>query len=576
MKKIYLLVLFFSCLGFSQTENFPYERDWATYTCMPLDTYSYEGDLIGYFIQATLTNYPVLQDYLNPQDTLGNMYLGKISPQGNIEFIRRFGGSGGTTLASPNEGGTTAIDLDKNIYVSGVTNHTSNIATIGSFQPNFSNNISLPAPFLLPDGNTVILPPQLCIDGYLVKMDSLGNKIWGTYLNGDQNVSILKVKTKNNFLYVHGKTSSNNNLTTPNSFYPNRTDTLFLNKERPFIARLNPENGNVLWCSYVPDWLYDNGFDLETLAINSIGDIYISSDGHNTIKKISNDGSQILGSYEIPEMHEIVDISIDNNNQLLISGRTSLSTGVATPGTFITTKTLPTENCLVKYNINMQKIWGTYLGTIYNNNSFYFDHRTNNMYFGISTEIENLSTINAYQEQIAGGIDDLIIKLTENGQLAWSTYYGGELNENGANLKIMLDTNENLYFNSTTSSLSYISTPEALFPIHPITTFPNSLVAVNYSVKFNNTTTANTNNNETIPYLIYPNPVQDVLNIQSPILFDTDSEFKIYDLNGKLVHSQKGEYANVNVLFLSHFAAVTYILEIDHQGKKQTQKFIKK
>lgn len=574
MKKIYLLVLFFSCLGFSQTENFPYERDWASYMFTPLQQYNSDGSLVGYSTYLNFEGFPELYNYLNPQDTIGHFYLTKITAEGTIDYIRKFGGTGGT-INDVNYYKQIVTDPNKNVYISGITDHPFNIGTIGTHQPNFNNNVSLPEPFVINDSTTIIIPPQSCTDGFLIKLDSLGNKVWGTYFNGDQSVSGLKVETKNNFLYIQGHTSSNNNLTTPNSFFPNSPDTLYLNKIRPFIARINPENGQLLWASYTPDWLEDEVFDFEAFAINSLGDIYVANEGNNIIKKISADGTQVLGSYEIPEVQSITDLFIDNTDQLIVGGYTNLSTGVATPGAFLTTKTYPNEFCLLKFNSGMQKTWGTYIGQT-NDVSIYFDDRKDNLYFGVSTNIAQLATIGAYQEQINGEKDLLILKLNANGQLVWSTYYGGEGMEFGGKevLAVTVDNNENLFFKSATSSQNSIVTEDATFPnLIPTNPFINTSY---FAVRFNKTTTANTNNNETIPYLIYPNPVQDILNIQSPILFDTDSEFKIYDLNGKLVHSQKGEYANVNVLFLSHFAAGTYVIEINHQGKKQTQKFIKK
>lgn len=87
-------MLLISYLGFSQTESFPYQRDWASYMLTWLQVYNNDGSIVG--ISPSISTFPVLNSYLNPQDTLGSFYFAKVSPQGSIEYIRKHGGTGGT------------------------------------------------------------------------------------------------------------------------------------------------------------------------------------------------------------------------------------------------------------------------------------------------------------------------------------------------------------------------------------------------------------------------------------------------------------------------------------------------
>ena len=48
--------------------------------------------------------------------------------------------------------------------------------------------------------------------------------------------------------------------------------------------------------------------------------------------------------------------------------------------------------------------------------------------------------------------------------------------------------------------------------------------------------------NEGVDVAVYPNPVKDIMNIKG---IDEDELFSIYDTNGKLVYSGKGNKANV-------------------------------
>lgn len=71
---------------------------------------------------------------------------------------------------------------------------------------------------------------------------------------------------------------------------------------------------------------------------------------------------------------------------------------------------------------------------------------------------------------------------------------------------------------------------------------------------------------------VYPNPVSDLLNIESK---NTIESIEIYDINGKLIKtiSQKGSSASVK---LSDLATGTYFAKVNDHKTNQTIKFIKK
>src|SRR5690606_34256647 len=70
---------------------------------------------------------------------------------------------------------------------------------------------------------------------------------------------------------------------------------------------------------------------------------------------------------------------------------------------------------------------------------------------------------------------------------------------------------------------------------------------------------------------IYPNPVTDVLNIESKNGLNA-SEIKITDMTGKVVKVQK-DATSINV---SNLSAGTYLIDITTNEGKATSKFIKK
>ena len=70
---------------------------------------------------------------------------------------------------------------------------------------------------------------------------------------------------------------------------------------------------------------------------------------------------------------------------------------------------------------------------------------------------------------------------------------------------------------------------------------------------------------------IYPNPAHDILKIEHPDLSQKKTNYKITDLNGKL--SQQGRITD-NTLDVSKIDVGTYLLNLDVDGEKLSQKFI--
>ncbi|MBS1746224.1 MAG: T9SS type A sorting domain-containing protein [Bacteroidetes bacterium] len=72
--------------------------------------------------------------------------------------------------------------------------------------------------------------------------------------------------------------------------------------------------------------------------------------------------------------------------------------------------------------------------------------------------------------------------------------------------------------------------------------------------------------------IVFPNPVQDILHVQN---IDKDAVLKIYDVNGKLVLTQKPEKSEVEIHF-KHIASGIYILTSETPfGKLEQIKFVK-
>lgn len=102
-------------------------------------------------------------------------------------------------------------------------------------------------------------------------------------------------------------------------------------------------------------------------------------------------------------------------------------------------------DCFVtKITPNGLIIWSTYFGKT--NGDFAYDITTdalNNIIIGGTTTSPNLyTTINSFQPNHKGNTDSFIARFSKDGQLKWSTYYGGNGNEDIHALTV--DTNFNI------------------------------------------------------------------------------------------------------------------------------------
>ena len=81
-------------------------------------------------------------------------------------------------------------------------------------------------------------------------------------------------------------------------------------------------------------------------------------------------------------------------------------------------------------------------------------------------------------------------------------------------------------------------------------------------------------NVEEAPIIIFPNPVDEILNIVSTI--DRYLEIKIFDISGKLLYSSIINGMN-NVLLMQNFQKGIYILKIKPEyGDSEIFRFVKK
>ena len=421
-------------------------------------------------------------------------------------------------------------DLNNNVYFSGYTRSTINIATIGTLPESTtstyyhgygyvtkfdSNGVRIWGTYYpvipstikvdatgnlyfagteLLDASNVTTPtshqptPELYdySTAYLVKLNSLGVREWGTYYGAgqfDYGNDLCFDALQN--VYLVGKTGSSSKIATSGSYQPTHAAG-YLDSDG-FIAKFNPQ-GIRIWGTYFGGTgddeikscnISDDGFLYITGHTSSFSGIAtpgsyeptIAGYGSSMIAKFTLDGMRVWGSYFNGARFSTLTKSVIKQNFLYLIGTTDSHTNLISDNTFNPTFQTSSfwlgynyNSYVIKLDLNTQKqVWGTYFGEIIQD--IVVNSKNKVIIEGVTDLRDGIATPGAYSTVPQYG-DAYMIKLDENGQREWGTYYGGNSTEgtNGAadvNNKISLDQLDNIYLVGNTQSSKGISTPGA-------------------------------------------------------------------------------------------------------------------
>ncbi|OSZ79165.1 hypothetical protein CAP35_13195 [Chitinophagaceae bacterium IBVUCB1] len=246
---------------------------------------------------------------------------------GGINWATYYGGFG------TEEAIGCAFDKAGYLYVVGYTTSNTNIATTGAHQSVWSSGL----------------------DAFLVKFDTSGSRIWGTYYGGSsvEYGNSVAVDSGNN-VYICGLTLSNNAIATSGAYRTYRGDG--------YIVKFN-SNGIRQWGTYVEsplysivigkdDTLYCAGNTSSTTEIATSGAFKpsfsggIGSDAFVHAYNLSGN-NLIWGSYFGGSNDEYVRDMAYQNATVYIAGNTQSSSGIATPGAFRTSINLNTPDAFL-------------------------------------------------------------------------------------------------------------------------------------------------------------------------------------------------------------------------------------
>jgi hypothetical protein len=268
-------------------------------------------------------------------NTLGDCFIAKFSNGGSFKWGSYFGGNGGE------QGSSIANDKNGNAIIGGYTESSSGIATSGAYQTSLSST-----------GN-----------GYIANFSSSGKLNWCTYFGGNYgaNAEGIASDTSGN-IFVTGATGSTTGIATSGAYQTVNTGRW----SNLYVAKFS-NSGSLKWSTYYGG---DAQTDFNHIAIDKFGNSYVISTSQSItgiassgayqsyyagavdviFAKFSVSGVFLYGTYYGGKSVEWSEgIAIDQYCNVFITGLTSSSSNISTPGSYQTKYADSTDAFLVKF-----------------------------------------------------------------------------------------------------------------------------------------------------------------------------------------------------------------------------------
>lgn len=357
-------------------------------------------------------------------------------------------------------------DSNENLYFGGQTKSLTNIATVGThqFYPVNNNNNN----------------------GFVQKFDINGMRIWGTYIgNLSHDTEIYDGAITDEGIYIGGNTYDGtggiNLITTPGVHKQFASP----NSREAFLMKLD-FTGKRVWGTYYGG---NGSDDIFSISIDRNYNIFVSGQTNSSdqistnnglittlpnlfsgfFAKFDKDAKLIYGSY----FYKPVDkIAVDNLGNFVITGmyfnQPNNLPKISTPNSYQENMIGYYNSYIIKFDNNFNKQWGTYFGGNTKNNSTFRDNNyinglaidNNNdiIIAGTTDAKDNIATKNAYKEKhLTDNNNGFIAKFSQNGNILWSTYFGGEGFWDTEISDLYVKENGNIYITGDTRSSTDIS-----------------------------------------------------------------------------------------------------------------------
>lgn len=349
----------------------------------------------------------------------------------------------------------TSIDGNDTLYAVGITMSANNISTSGAHQTTYQGDLDI----------------------FISKLDTDGNLYWSTYYSGPQSERSYAIHIdENHDLYVAGSTFSPIGFITPGAHQTSveGTDDIFILKMNTSGNRIwgtyHGGNGHdfVTDMNVIRDTIYLVGHTTSSNNIASIDahqDTYTANEaGHITL--FDANGQFLWGTYFGDSQNNSIEGVAVTRENILIAGRTTSSTGISTTGSFQENFGGFTDGFLSAFSKSGNQLWGTYYGGLYTDvaTDIVLDTLNGVFIVGNTSSENDIATTGAYQETRLSSDQGFIAHFDKDGSRIWGTYTGGT----GTDYVSIVETDVrgSILVGGNTTSTDEISSPDAYQTSH--------------------------------------------------------------------------------------------------------------
>ncbi len=494
-------------------------------------------------------------------------FLIKLDTAGNRLWGTYFGGSGGDW------GTGVSIDPAGNVYLLGTTNSTSGISTTGCQQPTAGGNW----------------------DGFIAKFDGSGSRVWATYAGGtgiDYMYSIACDLAGH--VYIAGSADSYTNIATPGSFksahggghddFLIQYDLSGVRQWGTYLGGNGDDFGGMVCTDGVA--VYVAGYTNSTTGISTPTTFQPALSGSTDafVERFNSFGDLLWGTYYGGIDGESTGGITCTNGHLYLLGTTGSDLGIATSGSYQPARAGVEDAFLVKLDPDAgSRLWATYYGGTGNEyidqSRIYADNFGNVYISGYSESTTGVASAGSWQTTYGGGpYDAFFAKFNAVGTLYWSTYYGGNGNDQG---RACAFDGVNAYIAGQTNSTNQIATPGAFLDTGGGATFYFQGFIAKFDVYDTPLVTLNAGieHYADASFCLYPNPNNGSFTLTGSLADDDGTAaVTVLDMAGRMVFTEealiKDSKISKQISLGRNTPAGAYIVRVVSQNKVSMLRFV--